>query len=187
MVTEVVSNGQSCKLFFRLSRSQWISNLRESRGNNDTVSIFIGVALFKPGSNNLDDTPRMVSFDLSFRSMSIRGYCWGWEGVLWTEGKHISWLSINRGSYCGNRVKGFWWCLLSLRRCVSLGGGVSSGGFLSWINMTTYIYASCSMAAMLWKNRRWNPTLDGEGTKIATKNQNIVKLKAGATPPPKNL
>ena len=45
----------------------------------------------------------MVTFDLSFRSMFINEIVED-EGSLWTEGS-ISWISINRGSYQGNRVQ----------------------------------------------------------------------------------
>ena len=47
----------------------------------------------------------MVSFDLSFRSMTIEDIVED-VGALWTE-VSISWLSINRGSHHGNRVQVF--------------------------------------------------------------------------------
>ena len=45
----------------------------------------------------------MVSFNFSFKSMLIEEIVEG-GGALWTGGI-ISWLSINRGYYIGNRVQ----------------------------------------------------------------------------------
>ena len=45
----------------------------------------------------------MVSFGLSFRAMLTEDIVED-KGALWTEGKN-SWLSINIGSYNGQRVK----------------------------------------------------------------------------------
>ena len=90
----------------------------------------------------------MVSLDFIFRSILIEEIVEG-EGALWADGS-ISWLSINRGSYCGKRVQVVDSAFLP---CVGVLSGASYFREGSWIVLSVWFHFCVFLANKTQKTK----------------------------------